>query len=328
MKLDEIAQLAGVSRTTASYVINGKADQYRISQKTRNKVLAVVNKYGFHPNHGASSLRRGKTHTIGLVIPDLENKSYARLAKQLEHKARSHGYQLIISCTEDRAETEQAVVSLLISRKLDALITASCLPKQTDFYHRIQQRGTPVIAVDRVLDTEYFACITSEDCNGAYLLTSKLLDSNPSSIALVSACPALSISQQREKGFLKAIAEHTELASYKCYYGEQFAPETSRRLVEKWIKENSLPEAIVTTSFTLCEGILDVLCSHPEVINKTRLGTFGNHRFLDFLSFPVHSLPQPFENISDEVLNATMQAIEGNYNPGLVQVARDLVVRN
>lgn len=70
MKLDEIARLAGVSRTTASYVINGKAKQYRVSDKTVEKVMAVVREHNYHPNAVAAGLRAGRTRSIGLVIPE------------------------------------------------------------------------------------------------------------------------------------------------------------------------------------------------------------------------------------------------------------------
>ncbi|MGQ7168416.1 LacI family DNA-binding transcriptional regulator, partial [Escherichia sp. R-CC3] len=86
MKLDEIARLAGVSRTTASYVINGKAKQYRVSDKTVEKVMAVVREHNYHPNAVAAGLRAGRTRSIGLVIPDLENTS-------------SHGVRVVIVLT-------------------------------------------------------------------------------------------------------------------------------------------------------------------------------------------------------------------------------------
>ena len=74
MKLDEIARLAGVSRTTASYVINGKAKQYRVSDKTVEKVMAVVREHNYHPNAVAAGLRAGRTRSIGLVIPALNGR--------------------------------------------------------------------------------------------------------------------------------------------------------------------------------------------------------------------------------------------------------------
>ena len=99
VKLDEIARLAGVSRTTASYVINGKAKQYRVSDKTVEKVMAVVREHNYHPNAVAAGLRAGRTRSIGLVIPDLENTSYTRIANYLERQARQRGYQLPVSYT-------------------------------------------------------------------------------------------------------------------------------------------------------------------------------------------------------------------------------------
>ena len=79
MKLDEIARLAGVSRTTASYVINGKAKQYRVSDKTVESD-GRGQEHNYHPNAVAAGLRAGRTRSIGTVIPDLENTSYTRIA--------------------------------------------------------------------------------------------------------------------------------------------------------------------------------------------------------------------------------------------------------
>ena len=87
MKLSDIARLAGVSVTTASYVINGKAEQQRISSSTVERVRAVVEAHGFTPNPQAAGLRSRHTRTLGFILPDLENPSYARIAKQLEQGA-------------------------------------------------------------------------------------------------------------------------------------------------------------------------------------------------------------------------------------------------
>ena len=124
MKLDEIARLAGVSRTTASYVINGKAKQYRVSDKTVEKVMAVVREHNYHPNAVAAGLRAGRTRSIGLVIPDLENTSYTRIANYLERQARQRGYQLLIACSEDQPDNEMRCIEHLLQRQVDAIIVA------------------------------------------------------------------------------------------------------------------------------------------------------------------------------------------------------------
>lgn len=122
MKLDEIARLAGVSRTTASYVINGKAKQYRVSDKTVEKVMAVVREHNYHPNAVAAGLRAGRTRSIGLVIPDLENTSYTRIANYLERRARQRGYQLLIACSEDQPDNEMRCIEHLYSVRLMPLL--------------------------------------------------------------------------------------------------------------------------------------------------------------------------------------------------------------
>ncbi|HBO37094.1 MAG TPA: catabolite repressor/activator, partial [Pasteurellaceae bacterium] len=106
MKLDELAKLAGVSRTTVSYVVNGKAKQYRVSDNTIARVDALIKKYDFKPNAMAAGLRAGKSNTIGLIIPDFENLSYAKIANELERRCRENGYQLLIACSNDDINNE------------------------------------------------------------------------------------------------------------------------------------------------------------------------------------------------------------------------------
>ncbi|HAJ88342.1 MAG TPA: catabolite repressor/activator, partial [Pseudomonas sp.] len=152
MKLTDIARLANVSVTTASYVLNGKAAQRRISPATVERVLAVAEQQGFQLDQQAAGLRRGQSRTLGFIVPDLENPSYARLAKLLEQRARQRGYQLLIAGTDDEPDTERQVIQVLRSRRCDALIVASCLPADDAGYRKVQATGTPVIALDRALD--------------------------------------------------------------------------------------------------------------------------------------------------------------------------------
>ncbi|MGB7997357.1 MAG: catabolite repressor/activator [Photobacterium halotolerans] len=327
MKLDEIARLAGVSRTTASYVINGKASQYRISEKTQQKVMAVVDEHNFKPDHAASALRAGSSRSLGLIIPDLENSSYAKLAKLLERDARKAGYQVIISCSDDEPETEMKVAQTLVGRRIDALIVASSLPADNVFYRQIQEAGVPVIAIDRGLDDEFFACVISEDHDGAYALTEQLIQADTASIGLIGAVPDLGISQQREMGFHAAIRDHRPDIAVKTLYGTHFSPEEGQRLLQIWIDGDQVPDCILITSYALFEGMLDCFLSHPELMTTTQLATFGDHRLLDFLPMRIHSLPQQFEDIADSALELALNATAGRYRAGVEVIPRQLKIR-
>ena len=333
MTLDEIAKLAGVSKTTASYVINGKAQKYRISEKTQQKVMAVVEEYNYRPDHAASSLRAGNSRSFGLIIPDLENSSYARLAKLIEQNSRKVGYQILIGCSDDDAETERKVADALVSRRIDALLVASSMSDANEFYLKLQNSGTPVIAIDRPLDDEHFACVISEDFEAAFELTHSILDDSIESVGLIGALPDLNISRERQLGFEaanKAYGQQVGLSENKptvVGYGEHFDRESGREIFEGWIAKDAVPDAIVTMSYTLLEGVLDVMVEKPELVNQVKLATFGDNRLLDFLPFKVHSLPQQFEVIADSAFALALNASAKRYQAGIELVPRSLVRR-
>lgn len=325
MTLDEIAKLAGVSKTTASYVINGKAQKYRISEKTQKKVMAVVEQYNYRPDHAASSLRAGNSRSFGLIIPDLENTSYARLSKLLEQNSRQAGYQILIACSDDNPETEMSAAESLISRRIDALFVASAMPEANEFYLKLQQAGTPVIAIDRALDDEYFACVISEDFGAAYELTQSLFTVPVKSAGLIGALPDLNVSRERRLGFESACRRHG--IEPLIAHGAHFNREDGQRLFRDWMDKECVPEVIVTTSYTLLEGVLDVLAENPQMMEQVRLATFGDNRLLDFLPVKINSLPQQFEVIADSALALALNASAKRYQPGIELVPRKLKVR-
>ncbi|MEZ9628744.1 DNA-binding transcriptional regulator FruR [Vibrio breoganii] len=326
MTLEEIAKLAGVSKTTASYVINGKAKKYRISEKTQQKVMAVVDEHKFRPDHAASSLRAGSSRSFGLIIPDLENASYARLAKLLEQNSRQAGYQILIGCSDDDPKTEQALAAALVSRRIDALFVATSMPDANEYYQVLLEQGTPVIALDRPLDDEIFSCVVSEDFEAALQLTQSILDSEVKSIGLIGALPNLPVSRDRQLGLQAAISNQG--VDLKLTYGEHFSADEGKRLIQEWVDSDSVPDAIVCTSYTLLEGVLDVVLLNPQLAGRLKIGTFGDNRLLDFIPHKVNSMVQNFDDIADSALALALNASAKRYQPGVEFIERTLKVRS
>jgi LacI family transcriptional regulator, fructose operon transcriptional repressor len=323
MKLDEVAALAGVSRTTASYVINGKADQHRISQATRDKVMAVVEAHNYRPDSRAASLRGGQTRTLGFILPDLENASYAKLAKRLEQGARARGYQLLIVCSEDEPDTEKALCDMLISRHVDALLVASCLSPDDPWYQTKQGSGTQIIAIDRTMAPGRFISVASENRKACEELTASLLHPGLAHIALITALPGLTISQERRLGFLQAL-EGCNAERHLCE-GQHFSRAEGYRLISALHhKLGALPPALVTTSYILMEGVLDYLIEQEADMSQLAMATFGDDRLLDFLPFGINSLPQRHDELAGLALDLAFQAITGEYRCGLHHIARSL----
>ncbi|MFC0668204.1 catabolite repressor/activator [Azotobacter chroococcum] len=326
MKLSDIARLAQVSVTTASYVINGQAAQRRISPATVERVLAVVEQHGYLPDQQAAGLRRGQSRCLGFILPDLENPSYARLAKLLEQGARAAGYQLLIASSDDDPASERQLLELFRSRRCDALIVASCLPQDDPLYRNLVEGGLPVIAVDRALDPVHIRSVVSDDQLAGAQLTASLLDPPPRHIALIDASSALPISQARERGFHQALEGFDGIVS--VHHAEQFSRACGCEQMRALLDSAERPDAVVTTSYVLLEGVFEALRDYPaETFSELRLATFGDAQLLDFVPLRVNTIAQQYDRIAERVLDRTLRAIEGDYQPGIEAIPRTLKVR-
>jgi LacI family fructose operon transcriptional repressor len=326
LKLSDIARLAQVSVTTASYVINGQAAQRRISPATVERVLAVVEQHGYLPDQQAAGLRRGQSRCLGFILPDLENPSYARLAKLLEQGARAAGYQLLIASSDDDPASERQLLELFRSRRCDALIVASCLPQDDPLYRNLVEGGLPVIAVDRALDPVHIRSVVSDDQLAGAQLTASLLDPPPRHIALIDASSALPISQARERGFHQALEGFDGIVS--VHHAGQFSRACGCEQMRTLLDSAERPDAVVTTSYVLLEGVFEALRDYPaETFSELRLATFGDAQLLDFVPLRVNTIAQQYDRIAERVLEQTLRAIEGDYQPGIEAIPRTLKVR-
>ncbi|PLR38494.1 catabolite repressor/activator [Chimaeribacter coloradensis] len=328
MKLDEIARLAGVSRTTASYVINGKAKQYRVSDKTVEKVMTVVRQHNYHPNAVAAGLRAGRTRSIGLVIPDLENTSYTRIANYLERQARQRGYQLLIACSEDQPDNEMRCVEHLLQRQVDAIIVSTSLPPEHPFYQRWANDPFPIIALDRALDRENFVSVVGADKEDAVMLATALRSFPAESILYLGALPELSVSFLREQGFREAWADDARTVDY--LYANSFERAAAGELFRTWLKTNPMPQALFTTSFPLLQGVMDVaLAQQGQLPTDLTIATFGDNELLDFLQCPVLAVAQRHRDVAERVLELVLASLDEPQKPkpGLTRIRRNLYRR-
>ncbi len=328
VKLDEIARLAGVSRTTASYVINGKARQYRVSEKTVEKVMAVVREHNYQPNAVAAGLRAGRTRSIGLVIPDLENTSYTRIAKYLERQARQRGYQLLIACSEDQPDNEIRCIEHLLQRQVDALIVSTSLPPEHPFYQRWVGDPLPIIALDRALDREHFTSVVGADQEDAFALSSELRKQPVDNVLFLGALPELSVSFLREQGFRDAWRGDSRQVEF--IYSNSFERSAAADTFVRYLETHPMPAALFTTSFGLLQGMMDAcLRVHGHLPGHVSIATFGDNELLDFLECPVLSAGQRHRDIAERVLELVLASLDEpkRPKPGLTRIRRNLYQR-
>ncbi|RKS87827.1 LacI family transcriptional regulator [Orbus hercynius] len=328
MKLDEIAQLAGVSKTTASYVINGKAKHHRVSDKTIAKVMEIVKQHNFQPNAVAAGLRAGRTYSIGLIIPDLENISYTRIANHLEHKVRQAGYQLLISCSEDDPEIEKKCILHLKQRHADAIIVSSSFIADHSFYHNWENTNIPLFALDRPLVTTKFRNILGADKDDAKELAVEFIKFVDQDIAYIGALPDMLISRQREQGFKQGTEGKGKNINY--LYAKDYTRDSAIELFWQWLDNNPVPLALFSTSFSLLQGVIDAILSKYGSLPKGMvIATFGDNELLDFLPCKVISLAQNHQQIAEVTVDTLLSSLndQNTYQPGRTEIKRNLNYR-
>lgn len=149
----DVAKLAGVSRATVSYVLNGLTKgRVQISDETKQRVLEAIEELGYEPDARAQALRSGATKTIALIIPDLRNPHFCEYATGIEEAARAAGYHLLLSSTTMNDEYAVEIFKDLARRRFDGLIIASSFILESQeaeaTLEQIRKRGLPVVEMD------------------------------------------------------------------------------------------------------------------------------------------------------------------------------------
>ena len=140
VRLKDLAQMAGVSETTVSLVLNGRPS--RISQAKRDEIEALAELHHYRANHLARSLSTQTTHTIGLIVPDIENPFFATVAKVITNTLSKEGYMVLIANSDESLEADKRLIKELLDRQVDGLIL--CVSNESNasqaFYEKVIQK--------------------------------------------------------------------------------------------------------------------------------------------------------------------------------------------
>jgi LacI family transcriptional regulator len=210
MTIAEVAEKAGVSRTTVSHVISGNRP---VAAMTREKVERVIREMGYRPNGLARSLRIQRTHTIALVIPDINNPFYPVLARGLDD-VMGEEYRTLICNTDAIRERELAFVADVFDRKVDGMVIVAFQIGAADL-DDILGMNVPVVSIGDNIDDQRVDIVLTDDEHGAYEATRYLLDKGHRRVGLVGGAERPGL--RRMAGYRRALDEigipfHPELA--------------------------------------------------------------------------------------------------------------------
>ncbi len=308
LKLADIADLAGVSKSTVSFVLNGHAAKHRINADTVEKVQRIAKQHTYTPSVYARALKSKKTYTIGLVIPDLANMGFANTAKSLEKLLRVAGYQLLIASSNDDQQQEMQVVQDLIKRQVDLLLVASAMPDE--IFYRERVTATPVIFFDRTFADSQFVNVKTDAYRATKALVARLV-SGCDECLYIGGQDLLSPSQERLAGYRAGIEQANLLPNQTLILSRDYQPSSGYELMAEAVNQlGRVPHAVFTASYSLLEGVLKYLSEHQLLDNSIRLGTFDNYDILDCLPIKIDSIEQDSEAISTTLFAFAQQLLK------------------
>lgn len=202
----DLAKHLGISVATVSRALNDKSD---ISQHTRKTVLEAASMLDYKPNLLAQSLNKGKTNTIGVVIPNVELPFFATALAKMQQVALGNGYRIIVCHSSESEEIEVLNTETLIACRVDGILLSHA--KETNSFEHLKHvidKGIAIVNFDRVCNEIDTAKVIHEDFKGSFDLVEHLIEQGCRKIGIMLGPEKFYISQIRLAGYKAALEKH------------------------------------------------------------------------------------------------------------------------
>ena len=188
--LADIAKALDVSKTLVSMVLNGQGDLHGINVNTQKRVMDKAKELNYKPNRMARGLRTGKSNSIGLIVADIANPFYAKIARSIEDYAYDKGFHLMFASSDENPKREEELIDMLTDRQVDGLIIASTLNESNKQpLVNLKNSNIPFVLIDRYIEGIEVDMVVGDNEKGAFDLTNHLLDKGKKKIALLTVSP-------------------------------------------------------------------------------------------------------------------------------------------
>ncbi|GAA0968508.1 LacI family DNA-binding transcriptional regulator [Actinocorallia libanotica] len=300
-RIQDVAAAAGVSVATVSNVLNRPE---RVNARTVEKVRSVIAELDYVRHPGAAGLRAAHARSIGLVLPDIANSFYARIAKGAADAAYRQGYALSLCHSGDDPEREQGYLSMLVEQRAGGAVVVP-LGAATGRLERLRRRGVPLVLADRARPTAEGCSVSVDDVAGGALAVRHLLEGGARSVLVVNGPRGIRQCADRYQGarqaarrFRGAALEQVVVESMTIECGA----EAARRL-------NRLPDGVFCTNDFLAAGFCRGLAERgASVPGDVRVVGYGD---LDVAGLAaLTTVRQPVEELGSAAIELLLDEVE------------------
>ncbi|HEY0641191.1 MAG TPA: LacI family DNA-binding transcriptional regulator [Pseudonocardiaceae bacterium] len=319
MTIHEVARAAGVSPSTVSNLLNGRAD--RMHPATRARVESAIARLGYRPNRAARQLRTGRIQVIGLVVPSVGNPFWGGMARALEVAALAGGYHVLLCNSERDPDRERRYLEALYHDGIRGVVLGSSLPSLEHITPMIEN-GLHVVAFDRVAqptDPSALINIGVDNAAGAEAATEHVIGLGHRRLAFVSGSLASVNRQERFRGFQAAVTRSGIPASDVTVwrgadnpdFGDVRAAELGRAAARELLDGPRPPTAVVAVNdmcaIGACRGIRDAGLRVPDDVSVTG---FDDILLAELYDPPLTTVRQPLTDMATHTFARLRARIE------------------
>jgi len=327
-----IHDIARELNTTASTVSRALQDHPRISKDMKAAVWELAQKLNYQPNSLASSLRKGKGNTIGVIIPRIDRYFFSTVIRGIEDVAYDAGYNVIICQSYDSMEREKAIVETLINGKIDGLLVSlASETKVFDHFKLVQAKGLPLIFFDRVPESMEVSKVELDDFSGSFKAVSHLISQGCKRIVHFAGPRHVSIYRNRLEGYKAALAKHNIPFNESYVMDDVITRDKGSDAASSIINMKPMPDGIFSAGdFSALGVILKLKELGVSVPKDIAVVGYANEPYAEILEPALSSVDQHSKEMGQTVARLFLEEISASYGsitPKRIILAPDLYIR-
>jgi LacI family transcriptional regulator len=248
----DIAKKLNVSRITVSKALRDHPD---ISAAMKKKVNETAMKLGYVPNLIATQLNSGRTSSIGIVVPDLENSFFSYVVDSMIDYATEKDYRVILTVSREKEAVEKHNIETLMGMRVDGLLVChSQETRDTTIIKQIKKMKIPLVFFDRVIVYNGFSSIVFDDRKGAISALDIVIGSGFARIAHFAGYMSIKIGKERYRGYVDALNKNKIPLRKDWVLEAGYELEDGRKSFKKLLSLGDLPQVIFAVNDRVALG--------------------------------------------------------------------------
>ena len=307
--IHDIARELNLTTATVSRALN---DHPRISTETKQLVQEKAKQMNYRRNKLASSLRSGKSHTIGVIIPSAQMNFFGSVVHGIENTASNNGYSIILYQSEETTALEKKAIETFLSARVDGIL-ASIAKETVDFTHFIElkKRSIPLVFFDRTNEELKIPSVVIDDYNGAYLATEHLIKNGYQRIAHVAGPQHIKGFRDRLNGYSDALKANNKPIIKEYIYQGNVSLESGKEAAGYFLTLNNPPDAVFAVEDFTALGVIKCLKERNiKIPQDFGIIGFANENFDEHITPALSSVDQQTVQMGKEAFNLLMEIIK------------------